>query len=645
MAFIEPQATGSISVEGSAAGLLLIAGVASATIDVVGDGDLVRAPLIENARALTSTRIRIDFTEVMDPNSQLATPGNYNITPSSAGAVKPAIQAVTVPDTDFPRFVELTVSELTEGGSYEASVTSSNVTSGGVPVVQDPFSFTGIGVLPSIVVVVATSSTTAEVRFNEPIRDAGAVRDTGSYTFTSPAPPDDLVVVDVLSVEGNVVTLETTTQEEGTIYTLEVDGNISDNANNNLAVPATSTMLGFEAPEETAGGRLQRMYLFLLQGIRDSDKKDGEELVRRLIEGSDGSSGLQSIWNTTTETINNIPTLWDVVNVDEEWLPFLRRIVGFTQEFDGITDALDTPTLRRLIASAVAFWKSRGPEDAIESIVRLATGARVVIRNWFYYRAIVDEAHFGQELDGNDPWLVSLPRTFEPTGEADENTYNLRVVDDGTLNRDLIRELAKLTRPVNERVEIIYLRFLDTFTTSGDFTQWTVETGSDPVVSGGTFSLSDAAEEMTIVSVSDASAFSQYLVSVRLRGSGVYRVRFYQSGPDDWYMAEVEPAAATNQIRLVKSVAGVETTVLSETVVDFLNLVESVYYMLRVEVTDAGATNQIGFYLDADLVLSTTDADHSNGSIGLGHAAGGTIEVDEVELFLLPAQTDFIDIS
>src|SRR6185503_3223185 len=210
-------------------------------------------------------------------------------------------------------------------------------------------------------------------------------------------------------------------------------------------------MLGFSPAIEETQRLPQIIYNFLLDSLRAADQKDGNQLLQRYLEGP------QQVWYVLVNTLYSILDIIDVENAPEYLLQYLKNIVGWTKALEGITDALDSATLRRLIATSVPFWDQRGVEEGLEGILRLTTTARCYILNWFDLRIILDETALGE-----DPWLLSVPGEGDP---PDESTFNVRIVDDGTLNRALVRDLCRLARPSGERILITYLGFLDQFET------------------------------------------------------------------------------------------------------------------------------------------------------------------------------------
>lgn len=74
----------------------------------------------------------------------------------------------------------------------------------------------------------------------------------------------------------------------------------------------------------------------------------------------------------------------------------------------------------------------------------------------------------------------------------------------------------------------------------------------------------------------------------------------------------------------------------------------NIFYTLRVAVTPllpGSATNQITVYWEASQVIQAQDLALDHGTLAMGHYSGGSMEVSEVEMFLNPMRSDFIDIN
>jgi phage tail-like protein len=417
---------------------------------------------------------------------------------------------------------------------------------------------------------------------------------------------------------------------------------IQDFAYNPLALPASGQMLGFVEPVASEEELALRIYLFLIEGIRQEDQQNGALFVKRYLEGP------QLIWGQIQGSIFGLKTLWDINEIADDYLVFLKHIVGWTSELDHITNALDADTLRRLIASSAALWKERGTEDALSNVVSLVVGARSRIWNWFDFRWITDETGLGHEHDGRDPWTISID---------DNVTINFRIVDDGALNRQLVRDLANLMRPLNERVEITYLRFLDLFSVDDDNSQWIGAEGVNTTldVASGVATLTadpGAGYAMAMVSpavpVAGSPVWQNYVVTARIKGRGEWGLAFgiQASNPLDRY--QVRFNFATGEI-LIDYVSG-GSIIASLTSIGVVPVVEDMWYSVRVQYSpeNAGTESRLILYVDGVELINFADdgAPYLSGAMGFIRViTGGECHVDEVEVLGLPAESDLVDIN
>lgn len=413
---------------------------------------------------------------------------------------------------------------------------------------------------------------------------------------------------------------------------------ITDLAGNAIAAGTPGQMLGYTEVSAEEVLTLD-IYRFLIKPIRDQDLQYGNLFVQRLLQGS------QSVWETIQAKIFAIKDLWSLTQIPDAFLQYLKNIVGWTDEaaLKRVTDALDYDTLRRLIAASVPFWKKRGPEDTIIDLLQLVTGERVRIWNWFDFRWVLDETELGEDHQGRDPWIIALP----PEGDA-EHRFNVRIVDSGSLDHELVVNLVKLCRPVGERIEVSYIDFLDRFLVVNEFSQWRLETGTEITVAGGTMTLGDdTLAELALIDGDTPAAWANYVIYARLRGGDAgtagrgVGVMFYGADANNGYRAYLDIAAAT--LYLDKLVGGAPTT-LGTYVFGAILTVEQ-WFGLRVHVEAEASTNRIKVYVDAEERINVTDSAHSSGTAGVFHANGTTIEVDEVEVFLTPLETDTVDIN
>ena len=115
--------------------------------------------------------------------------------------------------------VTLVIEEPRNGAQY-AVIADENVIDdygNGVDPEYSGFVFVGIGTAPTIVSAITVGSNRIDVTFSKKMRDTAAIRDPSRWTISG-----GLTVVQVLSVNGEVVKLATTSQEPGVSYTLTI---------------------------------------------------------------------------------------------------------------------------------------------------------------------------------------------------------------------------------------------------------------------------------------------------------------------------------------------------------------------------------------------------------------------------------------
>jgi len=526
------------------------------------------------------------------------------------------------------------------------SSSGSLITSFGNPVSKDAAAFYGVGVKPFVKMVIATDANTVSIYFSEPIATDSKLLSLDVSNFTW---DNGLTTTKIMQVESDTIILSTSDQTEGELYQLTINGaTIRDLVGNLLAQPYMVAMLGFTASPLPAPAQVLDMYRFILQSIRDEDQANGGQFIQRLFGGP------QQMWEQTTQLALEIPNIWNLDAVPDQLLVYVKNIVGWTDRYNPITSKLDPDSLRRLISVSVTFWKQRGVEDIIEDILRMITGTQVRVLNWFWYRWILGETALGEDHLGIDPWLLSSP------GEGpDSQTYAVRIVDNGTLDYDMIRHILKLTRPCGERVEVDYVTFSDLFPTDNIKTQWHDQSGTS-TVSGQMLHLLDTVidedtETYTNNGVNISDDWSDLTATFRIRGTGVYYMDVYRSdvpGGADAYRMEID--IANNSITLKALSAGVATTLGTyypgppHNVHGTELLVANIFYTFRITVTPTlpgSVQNNLQVFWEADLVISATDSTLDHGTMAVGHYSGGTMELSEVEMFLNPMTTDFIDIN
>lgn len=101
-----------------------------------------------------------------------------------------------------------------------------------------------------------------------------------------------------------------------------------------------------------------------------------------------------------------LPTLMDVDLIDARWLPYLKPLLGFT---DDISFAATTEELRRILNRAVPYWNEKPTElGVISNAVRMVTGNRFRVANWFDFRMQIDQTCITEEMENFDPYAVGF---------------------------------------------------------------------------------------------------------------------------------------------------------------------------------------------------------------------------------------------
>lgn len=175
---------------------------------------------ITNARVLTSTKVRIDFSAPTVINSALQDPSSYTFNAVSPGAIDVIPQSVDLPvGQTNPLFVEIEVTEHTDGAIYSVEISTDlrgiNGEVGGGPAKN----YAGAGDPPTVLLVLATDKNHVQVYFSETILNNSSANDTDNYVWDG-----GLQTLLVESVSENIVTLKTSDQTEGQLYNLTVRG-------------------------------------------------------------------------------------------------------------------------------------------------------------------------------------------------------------------------------------------------------------------------------------------------------------------------------------------------------------------------------------------------------------------------------------
>jgi len=354
----------------------------------------------------------------------------------------------------------------------------------------------------------------------------------------------------------------------------------------------------------------RQIYDFIIGAIRMADQREGLQFLERYLTGP------QSVWETNANIIQTIPDLWSVSDCPDEYLQYLKNIVGWTDNLDNITSGLTYNELRRLIVVSAELWKERGSEDIIQEVLYYVTGERNLIWNWFDFRWVLDETGPGEEHEGVDPWCIALP---DPDELGSEYISNLRIVDSGSLNRTLVENLMNnIFRATGESWEITYLRFLDRFIIDSDDSQWsdsstysiTVEDGymqvgendnDDIEVAWNNVVSSEWVSQITYARIKYHETDTNPNINLFINKSETTGSNF-ESYIVNGYCINYIPN--TLYIRKYYDKSRYLSEILTSTTIE---LYEDIYYGFRVQLCWEGIQLKISIFIDGNLVIETTD--------------------------------------
>lgn len=160
------------------------------------------------------------------------------------------------------------------------------------------------------------------------------------------------------------------------------------------------------------------VYRMIMQSVRDHDAQS-PGLLAGICEAFD------QVWQETMfDRATELPDLLDPDRIPDKWLPWLKAQVGFTRDLDfDPTEA----ELRRVIKGGVELWNDKPAEEAIRDAIRLTTGNRFLVRDYFDLRFEVDKARVIEELEDFDPNVL----LFSPS--AVREVQQLRTCDASSL--------------------------------------------------------------------------------------------------------------------------------------------------------------------------------------------------------------------
>jgi hypothetical protein len=169
--------------------------------------------------------------------------------------------------------------------------------------------------------------------------------------------------------------------------------------------PIVNAFLGYRPTEEELEEFPFEIYRFIIKSLRDRDQDEsigGTKLLERFLKGP------QEIWLNMFDAGTRLNTLFDPEEIDGEYLPSLARLVGFGNDLIDIIGTATEEELRKIVAGAIKFWRERWLDSGIETAIRMVTGNRFKVRDFFDFRFIVGETAIEEDLQNTDPNMLSV---------------------------------------------------------------------------------------------------------------------------------------------------------------------------------------------------------------------------------------------
>ncbi len=220
----------------------------------------------------------------------------------------------------------------------------------------------------------------------------------------------------------------------------------------------------------------------------------------------------------------------------------------------------------------------------------------------------------------------------------DEYHTDIRIVDEGDLNKPLILRILNLMRPSSERLNIVFIRFFDDFVDG---------IGQFNILAGSAFGNNDTQMEIqpnSIVAtdVLDDTEFRDIVLQVKANDKaatgGVMSVLFFVQDSTNYYEYRVDTVSRI--FSLWKWVAGVATQIGADKTGD---VVPQASYVFTVSTSFDPATNQtkIQTYFDSNKMHDVIDGAFNEGKFGM-KTGTATMQIDEIEMMQLPVDVQKI---
>jgi hypothetical protein len=209
----------------------------------------------------------------------------------------------------------------------------------------------------------------------------------------------------------------------------------------------------------------------------------------------------------------------------------------------------------------------------------------------------------------------------------------------GVLNRELLRILIDLARPWGERIDIVYITFLDQFLQPSDLDQWTINAGTVTVPSPGGYAQLEESARIT-----DADPYTGDLGDAVIAfkfevddPDAIAEFAFWQTDDANHYFVRVD--YSTKTVSLWKKVASVDTQIGGTVSLPVLK--EGVQEVVRVDVLQESTDTRIRVHISGDTRFDESDSPSAftSGRVG-AYASAKTLYLKTAEVCELPVDIE-----
>lgn len=366
----------------------------------------------------------------------------------------------------------------------------------------------------------------------------------------------------------------------------------------------------FYAPAPISDDDDVTLYGFLTEGARELDSIGGD-VFRRLLAQPD------IVRRVLARKAKRVAWLLDPSYAPSQSLRFLASNVGFDgrdADTAAILERLTAVLARRLIRGAISFWRRRGRLDALVDVAALLCGVRPLAADWNSIRGRVGVSEMGiSSLPGYDLTVLDEDETAV---DADLYRVFLVVPDfDGTLDRTILESLCRLSRPIGERIVLLYVDHADDFgpEVSGNWdligaVHQPADSGAlAPMLPGMKFV---AAGQSAVARTPSCDSWRDYALEATLRwhDRGHVAIVFYYQSSLSYYAVKV--TADGRAVSLYACALGIETLLAGTapgshtyTSTFIPTRLRPSTFGVKLSVSNEGGTNIVRVHVDGDIAL------------------------------------------